>query len=460
MALQVIQPLQAKTPLPSDIMARIAASLQQQAQARTQPLLQAQQIDAGRQQEALRGLQLQQEQNLAPLRQQQIQSQIENFPQQQKLDLAKSLASIGLQRAQAQELTSRAQKEGAPTLSSSAQAQQEFLSNLQKYGKDDVRTRTSAANLAKLTGFKASTPSPSTTSSIATPDKADTAPTGVNPDPANSSEVNSTITHANNKSQLTSPTDATKEVNQAIPDSNVATPEQIKSVQPIVKKQQTLSEQANDVLNDVTRQAQQENDPFLKAQAQDLSKKYNDVSTDAQQATEKELPLYKTLLDDLHDTKLVNPLSGAISWTTPSGQKFRADLVRAQGEFIKTFHLGRMTQREFNMIKNAIGTSTMWPSSLRKLFGGVISKDYLAQDKFNHYSDYVAGGGRKLFEADKQWEDKLPDSLKSSQQQSADTVNESRLKGLGDGVNMDQIHAIAKKKGISEERVIDLIGKG
>lgn len=446
MALPILTP-QAQQFLPTDIMAKIAAARQAQTQAKfAAPLLQAQ---IAQTQAATQAQQQQtgQESLLNPLNLAVLKAEVAQIPDLQQRAAAQAQIDAQLKQAQTKLALARAgaASRGPATETDKlntaiADAQQK----LQQFGAKDFRTIlafSKAKYLASLKQFPSQTAAPA----------AQTAPTGTQESPQNSQNVNSTIAHANNQNQDVTPAQATNEINKAIPASNVATQENNESVQPQVDEQKYINTNATNILKELNDGAE---DPFLKAQGSALSVQWKNISSDATQATEKELPLYKTLLDNIHNTNLVGP-AGFINWTTPAGQELRANMVRAQGEFIKSFHLGRMTQLEFNFLKNAIGKQTMYPSALRSLFKGVITKDIEAQQKAKTYYDYMAAGGRTQFEADANWTKKQPDIVKNASIQAKDIVIQSQLKGSK--VTIDQVHELAKRNNKTEEQIIDIL---
>lgn len=440
-------------PLPTDVMSQIAQQQQQATQAAFQPKLLQEQLNAQRLAESVQRQQMQQRGALFPLQQKILDLQAANLPAKQKQAALMTLLKAGLTQAQTKKALAEAQQaQRGPrtTLMDLQDAQKAFRDNLAKFGANDPRTIAAGALVIKISGLT-QIPDAAQLAPEAAPA---TTPSGVQPLPTNTPSVNSTIAHANNQSAEVTPTQATTDINRTIPQSNVAAPEHINTAQPQIKTQQDFNAKATDVLRGLLKKANDAKDPFLQAQATGLSKEWEDISSNAQQATEHELPLYNTLLDGLHQTNLVGP-AGYVNWTTPAGQRLRANMTRAQGEFIKSFHLGRMTQLEFNFLKNAIGKQTMYPSALRALFKNVMAKDIEAQQKAKVYHDYLAGGGRTEFEADANWAKQQPEIAKNAMQQANDMVEQSRLKGSK--ITIDQVRELAKRNNKTEDQIIDIL---
>ncbi len=421
MAIPIITPNIQPQVLPTDIMARIAASRQAQASAQAAQM------------------QNQLEQQLDPLKVQTAQFNVQQLPKiaQQRAKAAQLNQLLTL--AKVRESQATAGKAGRTDVTNLNEALQNLRTNVAQFGKNDPRTLAAAALVAKLSGLQnVPTSQPGT----------------VTVSPANTAGVNATIQQANSQTAVTPPAQATAEINAAIPQSNVATEQEKAAVKPDIDQQKDLNKEATSVLASVVNRAQ--DDPFLKAQATQLSSEWNNINADAAQAREHEIPLYKTLLNDINQTNLVGPITGHINWASPAGQKLRADLTRAQGEFIKTFHLGRMTQIEFNFLKNAVGTANMYPSALRKIFADVLGKDNQSIAKANFYHNYITKGGRRSDEVDSQWIKAQPNILAEANKNAQNEVLQTRLGGLP-GVTAEQVEALAKKNNMTVDHVLDIL---
>jgi hypothetical protein len=150
--------------------------------------------------------------------------------------------------------------------------------------------------------------------------------------------------------------------------------------------------------------AQKTNDPFAISQAQQLTKDMTQVNDDAAHAADVQIPVYSHLLTLLHQVPInPGPLGGHLMWTSRKGQEFLAYLTRAQGGYIKGFHLGRMTQLEFNFLKGALGKKTTYPETLHNLFMEQLAEEQKHIAKQEYYFNYIKGGGRQAEEAAADW---------------------------------------------------------
>jgi len=411
MALPIFAPHIPNIQSPSDIMGGIARTQQAMQQARfVAPLLRAQL----KQRQAQTAAELQE----SPLKQQLLEAQA-------GLAQAKTKKNMAIPLTKQQELID---------------AQNLLRDNVSKFGKNDIRTLTAASNLAKISDFKG----------VYLPPKS----SSVQVSSTNTPQVNASINLANAHTDLTTEKQAADEINKAIPASTVTTPEQQKAAQPEIKQQQNMNQEATNVLNSVVMKANK--DPFSQGQATQLNSEWKNINSSATIAAQTELPLYKSLVHDLQATNLANPVTGHILWTTPAGQKLQADLTRAQGEFIKSFHLGRMTQLEFNFLKNAIGKATTYPSALRKLFTGVMGKDHQALLKAKFYHKYITGGGRKSTEVDESWLKSLPDIQKDSVTSANNDVETIRIGNLP--VTVKQLETLEKNNPTAtQDQILDTL---
>lgn len=450
MMIPVLNPSVQPTRLPTDFMERIAKSVAQTRFAG--PLLQSRVA----QNQATANL-LRARAALAPitgeLQQAQagaIPSEIAQRQAQQELtqqQIGALPSEIALRQAQAKKATAEAKKARVlpvTKIDEIKNAQDFARSQLQQFGPKDVRTLTAFSNLAKLTGLKGVPGEAPVTAQVQPP---------ITPSPTNTPQANATINMANAQTAPTTEEQAATEINAAIPKSNLIKPAQQTAAQPDIQKQQDLNTESTNILRGLTAKTQ--DDPFAKAQATALNGEWKNVSASATTAVQTELPLYKSLFEDMQKTNLTNPATGGFLWTTPQGQVLQADLTRAQGEFIKSFHLGRMTQLEFNFLKNAIGTSKMYPSALRKLFTKVMTKDYVAKAKSEFYHNYISKGGRKIDEVDESWIKALPGVQKQSAQQANNDVLKIRIGKLP--VTAQQVDTLAKNNNITTDRALEIL---
>jgi hypothetical protein len=153
--------------------------------------------------------------------------------------------------------------------------------------------------------------------------------------------------------------------------------------------------------------------PFEKARAARLDKVLGTVNNNANEAMEAEMPLYHKLLGAIQAVPLgTGPLRQHIMWSTPQGQYLQALLNQNQGAYIKQFHLGRMTQYEFNLLRQARGGSATFRPALLKLVKDQIEKAKLDIAKQHMYNTYVAGGGRNPDEIAGHWSKQNPNLAK------------------------------------------------
>lgn len=376
MPIPIISPTVLNFPLPTDIMGRIAQSKLARIQAQTAlPLAQA---NLARLQQ-----QMQEAQQLTPARVARLRAQAQQ---------AQALAGLAplrqtLLRAQTAQAISEAAKPVPLTQQQQInESQKDAFQKLKDFGANDVRTISAFSRYAHLSNLTQ-------------------LPKPVQPNATFPAPINATINSVNASTAPTSSTEATAVANATLPSSNIATPANKETFKPQLIQQNKLNDQATNILRGITEKTKE--DPFEQAQAQGLSKEWSDINTDASQALEHEMPLFKTLLDDVKNVK-TGPGAGYLLWATPAGQKLASDLTNAQVDKIKTVHLGRMTQLEFNKISRGIGTANMFPSALKKIFSQVIARDVEAREKSKFYHKYLQKGGRNLEEVDSQWIDNLP----------------------------------------------------
>jgi hypothetical protein len=163
--------------------------------------------------------------------------------------------------------------------------------------------------------------------------------------------------------------------------------------------------------------------PFLKQQQTDFAKYTNQLSDDAQTEGDHVLPLYQKLKAQIKKVP-TNPVSGKILWATPEGQRLNQLLVLAQGDAIKQFHLGRMTQYEFNIIRQGVGKGTMYNSTLNKVFDDRLDKANETIRKNKFAKDYVKAGGRSPLDFADKW------AADKTKRQEADIEYTARTHGM------------------------------
>lgn len=204
-------------------------------------------------------------------------------------------------------------------------------------------------------------------------------------------------------------------------------------------------------------QARAAQDPFQTADTQQLVKDVNTVNQSAADVKENDIPLYNQLKAALiHVPTGTGPLRGRILWTTPQGQYFKSLLTRAQGNYIKNFHLGRMTQREFDLLRSAVGGGTLYSSALQKIFDRQLEQDNQALFKQHFYNEYLNQGGRSSTEASNKWLDALgqqqeaPEKVPKEQQE-----KQLYSKSLNRPVTEADIEDTMKANNLTRQQVID-----
>ena len=112
--------------------------------------------------------------------------------------------------------------------------------------------------------------------------------------------------------------------------------------------------------------------------------KYTGITSDQATAAAKQnenLDLIQSQLKNLAFP--TGPVSGWIDTKLPSGQTFKMGLIQLQGEYIKDFHLGRMTQLEFNFLRHGVVNESMPATQLVKMVDYFKAKNEQAIQKTN-----------------------------------------------------------------------------
>ena len=144
--------------------------------------------------------------------------------------------------------------------------------------------------------------------------------------------------------------------------------------------------------------------PFSQADQQQLQKDLVTINTNAVDVKENDIPLYTQLKAALAHVPLgTGILRGQVLWATPQGQYLQALLRRAQGNYIKNFHLGRMTQREFDILRQAVGGGTTKTATLNALIDRQLNQDQTVLNKQAFYYHYIKQNGRSANEVANRW---------------------------------------------------------
>jgi len=149
---------------------------------------------------------------------------------------------------------------------------------------------------------------------------------------------------------------------------------------------------------------QQQPDQFQTADTAHLLEDMNKINQKAADTKEEDIPLFNQLKAAVENVPLgTGPIRGQILWATPQGQYLKSLLTRAQGKYIKNFHLGRMTQREFDLLRSAVGGGTTYSSGLKAIFNRQLAQSNQDLAKQQFYNQYINQGGRSSLEAANKW---------------------------------------------------------
>lgn len=141
---------------------------------------------------------------------------------------------------------------------------------------------------------------------------------------------------------------------------------------------------------------------FQQAQAKQLSGDVATINTAADEAQTKAKPLWQEV-GGLIDKVVTGPGIGKIDWRSSDAQRLLQLITQAQGEYVKTFHLGRMTQYEFKLLQRAVGTPTMYRSVLKKIVNDHLRQAQEAISHQKYANDYIKKGGRNPIELSSSW---------------------------------------------------------
>lgn len=184
--------------------------------------------------------------------------------------------------------------------------------------------------------------------------------------------------------------------------------------------------------------------PTEKAQAERLNKNMAAINETATEASEHTIPLYNRLQEALKQVPNgTGPLAGKLVWTTPEGQYFRSLLNQAQGDFVKQFHFGRMTQLEFNLLRQAVGGENINESALRKLFNNKLGEANKAIDKFHFFHSKLQGGAKDPDQITEDW-------MKASKKRAPTTQPQQ--------YSQEDLEFTAQKHGLSLDEVKSRLG--
>lgn len=297
--------------------------------------------------------------------------------EERQLTAQQTLATIGLRRAQT--LAALAGKQQKAT---ALEKFQQGLQRLQQFGDNDLQGRFLLGSGLSDAGFKIGT-------------LGEFSPTGT--PPPDTAAINTTMLqpHTSRKTEA----ERLEEHHQIMPPMPKNLTEQDKQTVTTLNNDNGKS---RNVINSILAQPEKKIGEFEKGQLTQLNKDLADIHGSALHAAEHEKPLYQQLFDLVDELPSV-PFRGTINWGTPSGQKFQALLAKAKGDLVKTFHLGRMTQREFDVLTAALGRERSYKSTLKDLFRNQLKE---ANQKIEHakfYHDYVSKGGRSSEEAAFKW---------------------------------------------------------
>lgn len=185
---------------------------------------------------------------------------------------------------------------------------------------------------------------------------------------------------------------------------------------------------------------------FQKKDQDLLAKDMGTISQNANSALNHVIPITNRALDALNKTSLTGPL-GAINWSTPAGQELQRQLSNLQLDKVKDFHLGRMTQYEFNLIMKAVAGKKMYKSELQKALNDLASDSNTQIKQHQFYTNYIKQGGRSGSEASQGWIQQQLPSTYSGTAQSLISKKSSMTKDqwipaalkLNPGMSIDQV---------------------
>lgn len=143
-------------------------------------------------------------------------------------------------------------------------------------------------------------------------------------------------------------------------------------------------------------------DPFLKAQAIQLSKDVSDYDKAGREAQDIALPKWKEI-QQLIEHVQTDPITGHVIFTSDERQALDQLFKQVQLMETQKFHYGRMQIREFNQILKSVGDMTMYRSVLRKTVQRHLNEIRKAIDLQNFANEYVKKGGRSTQELTRQW---------------------------------------------------------
>lgn len=141
---------------------------------------------------------------------------------------------------------------------------------------------------------------------------------------------------------------------------------------------------------------------FQKEQGKQLVKDNATINTASNEAQTKAIPLWTEINKQLNKV-ITGPGIGHVNWRSADAQRLNQLIMQAQGLKIKSFHLGRMTQYEFNIIRKMVGTPTMYKKVLKKVVQKHLrdAQEAIEQQKFT--AGYIKQGGRSPIEMSNQW---------------------------------------------------------
>jgi len=172
--------------------------------------------------------------------------------------------------------------------------------------------------------------------------------------------------------------------------------------------QQSVQNQKNQQAYALAQAKAKSDDPLARARIIRLDKDMGTVNETASEAAEVGLPLLNQADAALASFK-TRPGAGLVAWATPEGQLLKSKIMALKLQVIKTVHIGRMTQLEFNKIGDIVGSLNYDPEVLKKIFGDLREKLNTAVNKQHYYSSYVAKGGRNPDELASNWLKTLSD---------------------------------------------------
>lgn len=298
-----------------------------------------------------------------------------------RLGAEEKLAGIGLKRAQTiAALTKQKQK------TTSLEKFQQGLQRLQQFGDNDLQGRFLVGDALSDAGFKLGGLGQFSETGVA---------------PKQTASLNASMLQPHSSDQTTE--EMLNEQHQIHPPVEMPlTPEDKSTVSTLQQGQ----EKSRNIIDSMLQKPEVKMDEFEKGQLTNLNKTLKEVTDSAANAAEKEKPLYRDLIKAVDEVPSVFG-THLMDWASPAGQRFQALLARAQGEFLKTFHLGRMTQLEFNILGKAVGGKRMYTWELKNLFERQMRQLNQDINKAKFYHDYVGKGGRSAEDAAYKWLQKI-----------------------------------------------------